>query len=156
MPLGTYRRPLSSFRKNRFAAFVSRRFCTRMSSTSPLLSTAPQIDELAVDLAEHLIEMPDVPGRTVGDGAVLHTRLRTAGTKASGAATSYFGRCVMGLAQRKAKLPLLRGSVKSVGQNALQCVTAPPDGTAGNRQNPTGFTTPQDGRALYAASRTWS
>jgi hypothetical protein len=54
-------RGANSVRKNLVAALVSRREVTRMSSTFPCWSTAPpQVVGLAVDLNEHLVEVPCV------------------------------------------------------------------------------------------------
>ena len=58
--LGTYRRPLSSRRNNFFAATAFRRDWTRVSSTLPCWSTAPQVPLCAVELDEHLIQVPFV------------------------------------------------------------------------------------------------
>src|SRR6478672_999484 len=59
--LGTYRRPLSSRRKNFFAATAFRRDWTRMSSTLPCWSTARHRYRCAPLIeTKHLIEVPFV------------------------------------------------------------------------------------------------
>ena len=58
--LGTCRRPVRRRRKNFFAATAFRRDWTRMSSTLPCWSTAPQVPLCAVELDEHLIQVPFV------------------------------------------------------------------------------------------------
>ena len=55
------RKPFSSFRKKRVAALLSRRFCTRISSTSPSWSDSPrQVAPLSVDRDENFVEEPGV------------------------------------------------------------------------------------------------
>ena len=58
--LGTYRRPVRSRRKTFVAATAFRRDWSRMSSTLPCWSTAPQLPLCAGDRDDHLIEVPVV------------------------------------------------------------------------------------------------
>ena len=59
--LGTYRRPLSSRRKNFFRGHrVSARLDQNVEHVAVLVDRAPQVPLCAVDLDEHLIEVPFV------------------------------------------------------------------------------------------------